>query len=249
MRAKQSDYGKFLKAGILARVDAEDQPVRARSERTITVLKLVQLREYPRIGAAMINYARTEPSPQSAAWVRLSKGRWGRHQTIVAVPASEFWNDTVAATRALDAIETALRPSNEEQILAIPAISAEQFSLNLYIDAKGIVGCFGGLSYEFNQIDEGLAWVWRALSSEYRLHIISVRGRPCEWLLESTANADVVMASRIGSPLRRWSTPTHLYKTNGLLRAQARGEPRARFRRSSTECKHARQFHVDQGAR
>jgi len=197
----------------------------------------------------MINYDRTGSGPQSAAWVRLSKGRWGSHETIVAVPASEFWNDTVAAIRALNAIERGMRPSNDEQILAIPAISAKQFSLNLYVDAKGIVGCFGGLSYEFEHVDEALAWVWRALSSEYRLHIISVRGRPCEWLLESTANSDVVLASRIGSPLRRWSTSTHVYKTNGLLRAEARGEPRARFCGPPTECKHARQFHVNQGAR
>jgi len=33
MRARQSDYGKFLKDGILARVDAEDQPVYPRRAR------------------------------------------------------------------------------------------------------------------------------------------------------------------------------------------------------------------------
>jgi len=169
-----------------------------------------------------------EPTRSSRSFATLSNVGLGWRETVLALPAAEFWNDRSAAIQFLEAIERDMiscSPSYCQKILSIPAPSPEGFGISLYVDRKGVFGWFGGLSCEFYEIERALEWTRRALSCEYRLHIVCVRGYPCEWMLESVVGAVVVMASRVGIPLRRWFTPTHIYKTNGLLAVGAGSGP------------------------
>jgi hypothetical protein len=148
-----------------------------------------------------------------------------RHDCAIdfAVPTDEFWGDRAVALCAFDAMEKFLLNCPVKRGIAyrliIPAASPSQFSIGIYTDCDGTFGRFGGLGQDFPSVREALDWARRALTAEYRLHVVYAGSSPCEWSLEhiSANSLSVVLASRHPVLFRRWKPRRHVYKTNDLL--------------------------------
>lgn len=102
----------------------------------------------------------------------------------------EFWQSSEAAEEELREIEAELQHfwagdrEGDDRSLVVPSHAPEGFDVALFVDAQGIRGTFGGLMQEFDSITTAMRWVRRALSSSYRLRLLSVAGAVREWRLE-----------------------------------------------------------------
>jgi hypothetical protein len=104
-----------------------------------------------------------------------------------------------------------------ERLLVIGAINSDGFDVHLFVSGENIVGDFGGLVHDFDDLGSAMAWVKKAMSGSYRLHIVQARGVPREWKLEpATSGADPndVLACGQWIWLERMRDTKHVFRQN-----------------------------------
>lgn len=81
-------------------------------------------------------------------------------------------------------------------LLSFPPRGNVGFQVDLIKSGTSSRAWFGEMEVEFSSIEEGLTWVARAASGEYRLRTTIVSGRPREWHLEpANGTSSSVLAS------------------------------------------------------
>lgn len=127
-------------------------------------------------------------------------------RSLITIPNEEFQSaaNATAAVRLIER-EMARVPRGVLQganwLLSVPAVGPDGFEIYLSRENGVIRAFFGELEDEFHSLEQAMAWVARALSSDYQLRVVSVGGKPREWFLERVDKRDDGLSLGRGSPI------------------------------------------------
>ena len=146
---------------------------------------------------------------------------------ICRVPMDDLLKSKSSTDECLRAIMEALGEGLKDgsvasaRSLVVGAMHPGGFDIHLFVSGLNIVGDFGGLLQDFDDLPSAIDWVRKAISGNYRLHMEKVHGRVRRWTLEPVADShdknDVLVCGH-ASWFHKFKHVEHVYRQNRHLR-------------------------------